>query len=284
MITELSGAPDRTTAIRMHFAGNTFDLPIGSNSAAAFAGLRVLFTMNRDNDPAWIWDWAGWHARLHGVDGIVLFDNGSTQYDVKELEQLLLRIPGVGVACVPSWPGRFGMTDEALAIDPFWSHFLQISSMSVALRRFGASAFGLLNCDIDELAATRCGKPIFDYLEAARRGLVVFRGQWVEADRQGGSHRDYVMRKRDHRAARSSPKKWLLDPKRDWVADLRVHPYWHWVRRRPLFGKTMPPDAFYRHFKGISTNWKEDRTTVTDTSLLERDDALAADFARMEGS
>jgi hypothetical protein len=283
IITELGGAPEGTTVVRMVLGGETFELPIGSSQTRAFVGRRVLFTMSKDNELGWIAEWARWHARLHGVDSVVLFDNGSSRYQVGEIEETLLGIPGLAVVCVPSWPGRFGMTDQAQLINPYWSHFLQISSMSVALRRFGASAFGLLNCDIDELAATRSGKPIFDYLESARHGLVVFRGQWIEAANMGESHSDHVMRRRDPRAARSGPKKWLLDPKKDWVKSLDVHPYWHWVHGRPAFGKTVPADAFYRHFKAINTNWKEARTEAADPVLLETDVALVADFGRMAG-
>ena len=209
---------------------------------------------------------------------MLLFDNGSTRYGVGEIEDTLSALPGLSRTAVVSWPGRFGMTDDATRINPYWSHFLQISAMSVALRRFAPAAAGLLNCDIDELAATHSSRSIFDHLAAARRGLVVFRGQWIEAAGSGADHRAHVQRSRDPNAARSGPKKWLLDTGRDWVADLGVHPYWHWVRGRPWFGKTMPPDVFYRHFKGINTNWKEARTQLPDPSELEVDAGLVSDF------
>lgn len=282
MITELGGAPAGTTAIRFELEGQSFELPVGENYSSALARRRVLFTMSKDNELGWIAEWARWHARLHGTDAIVLFDNGSTRYGVAEIEETLLAVPGLAVVAVPHWTGRFGMTDHALAINPYWSHFLQISSMSVVLRRLGSSAFGLLNCDIDELAATHSGRSIYDHLADARYGLVVFRGQWIEAVGSGTAHAGYTQRFRDPKRARSGPKKWVLDPKRDWVGELRVHPYWHWVRGRPIFGKTMPEDAFYRHFKAINTNWKEDRTRTADPVALEPDTALVADFARME--
>lgn len=281
MITELVDVPAETTAVRFEFSGSTFDLPVGANLTDRFAGRRMLFTMSKDNELGWIAEWARWHAKLHGTDAIVLFDNGSTRYPVGEIEETLLRVPGIARVAVPSWPGKFGMTDHALAINPYWSHFIQISSMSVALRRFGAAAFGLLNCDVDELAATHSGRSIYSYLPEARHGLVVFRGQWVEATGSGGAHSAFHHRLRDARAARSGPRKWVLDPQRRWVQSLRVHPYWHWVHGRPAFGKTMPEDAFYRHFKGINTNWKEARNHAADPAALETDTALIASFERM---
>lgn len=280
MVTELRGAPARAAAVRMSIAGSQFELPIGANVSSALAGRRVLFTMNKDNDLAWIAEWARWHARIHGTDAVLLFDNGSSRYDVGELKETLVSLPGIERIAVVSWPGRFGMTDPAVRLNPYWSHFLQISSMSVALRRFGAQARGLLNCDIDELAATHSGRPIYDLLADARHGLVVFRGQWIEAVGAGASHTAFTQRRADGRRA-ARQKKWVLDPQRVWVGNLGVHPYWHWVHGRPPFAKSLPKDAFYRHFRAINTNWKEERTRPPDGVVLEPDAALIRDFDRL---
>jgi hypothetical protein len=72
----------------------------------------------------------------------------------------------------------------------------------------------------------------------------------------------------------------VIDPKRDWFARLNVHPYWHWVAGRPWFGKSMPEDAYYRHFKGINTNWKEGRT-APPSGPTEIDEDLVAAFSRV---
>jgi hypothetical protein len=118
--------------------------------------------------------------------------------------------------------------------------------------------------------------------------LVVFRGQWIEAVGEAGApaparHRDFKRRLTDTKAAQSRPGKWAVDPKRDWFARLDVHPYWHWVDGRPWFGKSMPKDAFYRHFKGINTNWKEGRTAAP-SGATEIDETLVAGFARVGGN
>ncbi len=282
MTTALSGAPQGTTAVRLELEQERWELPVGANYSAMLAGRRVLFTMSKDNDLAWIREWALWHARLHGTDTIVLFDNGSQNYDVEAVEQELLSVPGLTHIAVPSWPGRFGMTDEVLSVNPFWSHFLQITSMGVVLRRFGAQALGLLNCDIDELAATHSGRPIYDLLADARHGLVVFRGRWIEAiGERANGHRGFGAMLRDERRSLSSPGKWVLDPTRDWVQNLDVHPYWHWVEGRPWFGKSMPRDAYYRHFRGINTNWKESRTVSPAAEAVEIDTDLVDAFGRM---
>jgi hypothetical protein len=291
MLTELSGAPDGTTAVRMTLAGNAYDLPLGDSLAEPFRDRRIAFTMSRNNDLAWIAEWARWHRRMQGADAVVLFDNGSTRYDTGAIEETLLAIDGLERIAVVAWPGRYGMTDPALRVNPFYVLFLQVSAMGVALRRIAPAANGLMNCDIDELVATPQGTTAFELARASGQGLLVMRGRFIEPLATGGeagarTHRHYLHSFRDPRRAASRPKKWVLDPSRPWVRDdLAVHPYMHWIEGRPWWGKSMPPGVFYRHFRAINTGWKDDRAAaLPDPSALELDAALAADFARMTAS
>ncbi len=283
MITELSGAgAAATSTVAVALGGHEFTLPVEPNSSAALSGKRILFSMNRDNDLAWIREWATFHARLHGTDAVVLFDNGSTRYGVDELIDTLSSVEGLTHIAVPSWPYSFGPIDPAVKIDPYWSRFLQIASMSVVLRRYGADAFGLLDCDIDELAGTHSGRSIYDLAQASRGGLVVFQGRWIEAVPPGAvSHGDYRMRLADSEAALSGQKKWALDARRRWVRNLDVHPYWHFIARRPLLAKSTPTDALYWHFKGINTGWKDERNAAPGSGVIVEDAELAAAFRRL---
>ena len=285
MITALDGAPAGTTAVAVAFEGEHFELPVQPSHAAELAGRRVLFTMSRDNDLPWIAEWARWHAALHGTDAIVFFDNGSTRYAVKEIEETLLGVPGIARVAVQSWPYSYGMTDPALLADPFYVLFLQVSSMSVALRRFAPAAFGLLNCDVDELARAPDGRSIFELAKASPQGLVVMRGKYLEpmaAEAAAGmptTHRHFTKMLSDPRNSVSRPKKWALDPERSWVGSLDVHPYMHWIKGRPWFGKSSPPGLFYRHFRGINTNWKDQRT---ESAHLRPEDLMEdAEFASL---
>jgi hypothetical protein len=272
-ITALEDAPAETTAIEMLLDGDKFELPVQPNVSPALAGARILFTLSRDNELIWIRDWADYHARLHGTDAVVFFDNGSTRYAPAEIAATLGAVPGIRHAAVLSWPHRYGPFDPAVKLNPYYGLFLQIAAMGVTLRRYAARAYGLLNCDIDELVATPSGTTIYDLAHAAPHGLVSFRGQFVEALPTGTAgdgdvlrHRDFGHRLRNPRARASRPRKWALDPQQPWVGSLAVHPYMHWIQGRPLFGKTTPADTFYWHFRGISTNWKDRRT---DASHLE---------------
>jgi hypothetical protein len=239
--------------------------------------------VNKDNDLAWIREWAMFHAKMHGTDAVVLFDNGSTRYAPEEVQATLEEVPGIAFAGVPSWPYSFGPFDPAVKANPYWARFLQIASMTVALRRYGESAFGLLDCDIDELAGTTTGRSIYDMAKDSQGGIVAFGGRWIETTGDGKRHRDFTQRLADKRKAVSRPRKWALDPARKWVRKLSVHPYWHWIEGRPMFSKSMPPEAFYWHFRGINTNWKSERNAPPTAGVaLETDPLLAAAFARLE--
>jgi hypothetical protein len=279
MITELSGAPADATAVRVSIAGETHELVVQPSSCAALTGRRLLFTINRDNELGWIREWAEYHARAHGTDAVIVVDNGSTRYGVDELQATLAAVPGVAVAAAPSWPYSFGPFDPAVTNNPYWARFLQIGSMSMVLRRYGEAAYGLLDCDIDELAGTTSGRSIYDLAHESRGGLVVFRGTWIEAVGEGARHRDFTQRRTDPKAALSPQRKWCLDPTRPWVRRLSVHPYWHWIEGRAWFSKTMPEDATYWHFRGINTNWKEARKAAPAGPTVE-DGQLAAAMRR----
>lgn len=272
-VFELIGPPPDTTHVRL--GGSEVVLPVMANHAAELAGRRVLFSMNKDNELDWVRHWARHHQRHHGTDTVILFDNGSTRYGVDELRAALAGVPGIVDAIVPSWPYRFGARDDALKRDPYWAHFVQNAAMSVVLRRYGTRAKALLNVDVDELAAP-AQPDLYERAERSRTGLLTFRGRWVEAIADAGApndHRAYSRVLADETARSCGNFKWVLDPKRRWVRNPRVQPYWHWIEGRPLLAKQRLKDQVYWHFRGINSNWKETRTaprpgdTVVDAAL-----------------
>ncbi len=284
MITELINVPAGSTAITVTFGSETLELPIRDNLSVQLEGARLLFGMNKNNDLAWIREWASFHQRLHGTDSVILYDNGSTAYSADDVAECLRSIPGLAHVAVPVWPRPFGRTDPAVRLNPYWAHFPQIASMGAVLRRYGAKAAGILNADIDELVQAPGGRSIYDVASSLKHGLAVFRGRWVEAVALGESvtdHRGYGLVQSDPKRARSRPNKWALDPKRPWVANLDAHPYWHWIAGRPMFSKVSPDGALYWHFRGINTNWKADRTSeLPARETLVPDAELAAAFAK----
>lgn len=284
MITRLADVPPDTHAIAVEAFGAQFTLPVQPGHCAELAGAKILFAINRDNQLDWIADWAGWHAVLHGTDTVLLFDNGSTRYGLPEIEQALAAVPGLARIAVVSLPHKFGPIDPSVLMTRFYPRFLQITMVQIALRRFGMLAAGMINCDIDELAWAG-GPSLYERVAASPLGALRMRGRWIEAVRAPDApvrHASFSQRFRDARH-RLSPSKWVLDPRRDWVRPLSVQPYLHRIHGAPDAARTHDEGALFFHFKGINTNWKENRTATAgvDASRLVADEALAAARARL---
>ena len=60
------------TSFRITAGWLDVSVPIQKNHSDTFAGKKVLFTMSKDNDLEWIYQWAEFHARVHGVDAVLL--------------------------------------------------------------------------------------------------------------------------------------------------------------------------------------------------------------------
>ena len=94
------------TSLRGLFAQDL--LAAQPNLCELFRGKRVMVTMSKDNDLAWIRDWVEFHTRNHGCDAVLLYDNGSTQYEAAKLQEIVAAIPGVDAALVVTWPFSYG--------------------------------------------------------------------------------------------------------------------------------------------------------------------------------
>lgn len=261
MLTRLANVPEDARAVRVEAFGETFDLAIQPNFSASLADARILFTINKNNRLEWIADWAHWHASLHGTDTVILFDNGSTEYTIDQLEDTLAAVDGLKTVIVIDVPHKFGPIDTSVLVTKFYPRFLQISMTNLALRRFGMEAGGLLDCDIDELAWVD-GQSVYERAERSDLGAVRIRGRWIEAARAPDAparHLAFRHRRADFRH-RLSPSKWVLDPRRKWVRSLEVQPYLHRIHGAPRAARKHDDKTVFFHFKGINTNWKEQRT------------------------
>jgi hypothetical protein len=265
MAIQLTGAPDDTSSISIEFAGSQHTVSVQDNLADAFADARVLTTMNKNNDLAWIRQWVDWHARLHGTDTIVMIDNGSTAYSTSQLEDAIASVPGIEKISIISWPYRYGPHDPAVVFHRYWANFLQVSSFNMLFRRLFPRAHSVINCDIDELVGTEDGISAHEAAIKSPLGLVTLKGTWVEPVTSGTDAAD------DHLAFRFRDKnplkaicanKWVLDPKRSWTLDLGIMPSVHRIYGIPKRVGRQAPTLPFWHFKAISTNWKHNRNVA----------------------
>ncbi|WP_196259824.1 hypothetical protein [Pelagibacterium limicola] len=282
----MSGAPAGTQSLEFTIAGQRHVLTVQPNHCDVFAGRRLLFTMNKDNDLGWISTWARWYAAMHGTNAIVIFDNGSTVYDTQALEDLISEIDGIDLVCVVSWPYRYGPHDPAVVFHRYWANFLQVSSYTMLFRRLARRAAAIVNCDIDELIGNEGGASAYDRALSSPNGLVTCKGTWVECvvgATEDGDTGHLAYRYRDKNALKAvCASKWALDPSRDWCADMQVMPSVHRLYGIPKsWGRRAPKLPFW-HFKAINTNWKSSRrrTELLDPTRHRRLVDLDAEIAR----
>lgn len=261
MTTQLKDVPSDTEQIEMHFAGNVHVLNVQANFCAEYEGENLMFTLSKNNDLNWIKFWADYHVRHHQVTSIILFDNGSDQYELDDLVACLHNVKGLKKVLVASMPYPYCAKDEILKVNPYWAHFLQIALMTIVLRRFGMKSKAILNLDIDELANSNGAGDVFTLAEQSSLGILAMKGVWVEpiADGQFGDHRDFTVISKDEKLNHCYAGKWALDPKRKWVKKLKVFPYMHWIENRAQLGRRYVEGVHFWHFKGINTNWKLNR-------------------------
>lgn len=266
-----------------------YAIAVQPDMAHLFAGRRVITTLSKDNDLRWIADWVRFYARIHGADGVLFYDNGSTAYDMAELQATLDAASGGAFPAIAlSWPFRYGpqggLAGAVNGVEADWdSDFCQTGSLQHARHRFLRRALSVLNVDVDELVLDDMGnQSIFAATESSRSGFVKFPGRWIgihaepAASRETCRHADFVHRDLPDEAV--CPPKYCLVPGR---AD-RLSDSWS---VHNLFGapanRQVSSRFSYRHMRGITNSWKEDRWAAdgADPAHLPRDAALEAAFA-----
>ncbi len=271
----------RTSASNIDLSGAVFRqrrLSVQPNHADLFHGRRVLLTQSKNNELAWIHDWAYFFARHHGCNAVLVYDNASTKYDTLAVHDAIASVPGIEVAVVVHWPFKYGPTgserDLGLQGIPWDSNFLQLGMLEHARHRFLSSAEAVANADIDELVLTSDKNSVFDLAGRSKSGYLQYRGFWIES--ATNSVKKGVRRHVDFYYRSKAPSDSLL-----WkwtVAPDRCGPQARWLPHE-IVG--MKPDTVsrlvsYRHFRAISTGWKYSRGATQCPNKLEhfKDDEL----------
>jgi hypothetical protein len=250
-----------TDRLRLMVSGQELVGPTGRADWEPFRDRRVLLTMSKDNDLDWIRDWATFHVRFHGVDAVLLYDNGSA-YGPEAVVRTLSGIAGLEVAVVVEWPFTYGPQGSGVKV---WdSDFCQVGGLEHARQKYLGVAAGVLSADVDELVVS--ARSIFDI--TAEHGAVSFPGLWISGVRETTSpgrrwgvrrsrvpdlvYAQFPFREPD---VEPCPPKWCVDP--------RQLPEGAWLGVHRPFGirPFRTEEASYRHFRGVNTSWKYDRTS-----------------------
>ena len=102
----------------------------------------MLGTIQKDNHPLWIRDWCMWHSRVHGVERIVIYDNGSADRDDVYAE-LARRVKGPELVVV-AWDYPFGPAA------PHGLKFAKAAGLNHCRLFFGPYTHWCINLDVDE--------------------------------------------------------------------------------------------------------------------------------------
>ncbi len=251
-VVALDAAEGQLLTVRhQDFGGN---LPVGRSFADDFAGLNGIYSISLNNRLNWIADWLQYYVRVHGLETVVLTDNGSTAYSPQALADTIASVPGLKKAVILRARFPFGPTAENRSA--YNSLFLQRSMAEMGRLRFFPKARAVLNADIDELFHSDDGTSIFDATVDSESGYIRANAEWVYAPNaqfdRFSSHASH-----SHVSASGKPKanrKWCVVPDgpqsgKQWLT--------HFIN-----DKKDPVDPRFRmwHFRDVSTGWKYDRS------------------------
>ena len=282
--------PKGDTELSFPFGEQQFRLPIQPNQSRHFHRDRVIFTINKDNDLAWIADWARFYVREHGATAAVVYDNGSTSYSLDDLRQTLAQVDGLAKFLVIPWPYKFGSMDDVFEGHRFggnWGMFAQPPKFTQFFRKYAMQARSILNVDIDEFVMSPFRKSVFKAVERTPFGLLRFNRVWVlNARTETGPprHWHFFIRKKGI-AARDRGKKWAMAPGRSFFASWRAQPWTHFVKGwLNLSGSSA--EFYGYHFIGVSRSWYWDRTEniAFDPSEHVKDQLMLDTFADVFGT
>ncbi len=258
---------DPTSALELQTTLGQCRIPVSPDDTDRYRGRNVIYALNKDNDLAWICDWVAAHQRNHGVDAVLLGDNGSKTYSSEDLRRALADMPGIAVADVVDIPLRYG-PNRKTATPVGDLKFLQRALLNIVKDRWLQQARGVLICDIDELVVSSTGQSIFDVTAKAVFKYTSFSGSWRYRlpTPDDACHADHIY-------TASPPalctNKYCIVPgsalgRMSWG----VHAL-EGINRRVLPASR----AFtYYHCRSISTSWKNNRTRPP-REKLQRDQA-----------
>lgn len=245
------GGPELSCPIQHPFAGAT--------------GKRVLLTTSKDNDPAWIADWAAHYVRHQGSRAVLFYDNNS-QYGAETVLEALRRVPGLEAARVVSVASNYGPLGTGRSRGR--AKFLQSGLLNLARLGALAGARSVLQCDIDEIAISDAGAPSLH--EAAEKSWLGYatakafwRGAKASAEPPVPRHGDHVL---NWTPERGTKEKWCVRPSGPlgslaWEVHGLGGYHFNWLAMRK--------DCRFLHCQAISTSWKYQRGSIEDASAFE---------------
>ncbi len=128
-----------------------------SRAPTALPGKSLgLVTLQKDNPIQWLKDWCTWHHRVHEVQRIVLYDNGSRYFS--RLGENLATLGRAPEIILVRWPFIYGPVTHPV------NKFCQDGVLNHFRLYFGHSVEWALNLDIDEYLYLDDRRKLTEYL------------------------------------------------------------------------------------------------------------------------
>ncbi|WP_323767477.1 hypothetical protein [Marinovum sp.] len=239
-----------------------------------FAGLNTAFVMSKDNPIDWLVTHARYHREAHGLEALIVMDNGSTEYTLADLSAALETV-GLRRLEVLSVPFKYG----PVGLKPYrrTEKYLQTALFNALRLRFLGQARAVLNCDVDELVVTR-GESVFDAACASRLGFVQVAGHWVYPAPGAEGPFSHLDHSHTAQPPKPCPPKWCLVPSGrlggfSWDV--------HGMERLPFLRRRTHGDLAFLHCRSLTTGWKSlKRDEVPEDTVPDPDAAVAAEVLR----
>jgi hypothetical protein len=238
-------------------------------SQADFMGKKTIVTISKDHPVEWLQQWIDYHFVVHGIDGLLLYNNNSTIYSSTELEQRIAR-PDITIRVV-DWPYPFGVMgggewqdgDQAGNYLPWDSDFAQYVMLEHAKYRYLHSAELVINADTDELLYTTKMSlaEICNYSKTSSNSVWTYTGTWIEPvdsrNRTIAKSIDYQHRRfsnywhTSNYEHRGIGQKWMLIPQRNMN--------YQWLLHRTTGPHMQTSEIGFGHYLAMNTSWSWER-------------------------
>jgi len=200
-------------ALTLSLTGQRHVLRPRADIGALFAGLNCVVTMNCNNPLDWIQIWADHHCRMHDLQAVLIYDNGSTDYTLNDLADALKQISGLRRIVIAAAPFPYGTTDPVQRGERR-ENYLQPALLNLARTDILRKARAVLNVDIDEIVLARGNRGVFEHAARSTFGVVRLPVYWAHpptgtpgpAPQTAHTHRDQPKQR--------TPRKWCAYPRR----------------------------------------------------------------------
>lgn len=264
--------------------GNTV-IPV-NNISNEFSEKICLMTLQKNNPISWIKQWILYHKNNFGVDGVLIYDNNSTDYSIEELERSI-QVAGVTVKIV-AWNVPYGPQGFDCDYYNTWdSDYAQSTMFEHAKRRYVHNARLAINCDIDELLVlptnTSLDSITSDIIKEQVTGYC-YKGRWIEPVDITTSTLASSIQLED----RKFENYYCTDPRNSigignkWMIIPHLALQYQWLVHHTGAPMKQNDNIWYGHYMPMNTNWSWNRDNYNrDLSGLKPEVQLQQNLSKI---